>query len=316
MKSIVLLISFALPWFHLTDDQLVSKLQKKTTPNPIKNIQRAERMKRKYPKSSVPLYFLVEANISLVDSDSKSLTSYRYLSKALSYGKTFDRKSSQLLKNQLKWDEMKEEIRGTCIGYINALDPIKNKNRIDILTRRINEWLQVEADIAIPSVATTVVKNHSPTFKFNGMPSGLESIESANHQMEEEFVSLLNAARKSKGLEPVSIQMDMTRAARYHASDMANQNYFNHDSYDRLNDKLVKIGTTFERIRTFYSTTFVNGENIAAGSESATGTYHQWFISAGHNKVMFSPTISKVGIGVAYNDQSAYKYYWVLCTAR
>jgi len=316
MKSIVLLISFALPWFHLTDDQLISKMQQKTTTNAIKNIQRAERMKRKYPKSKVPLFFLVKSNLSLVDSDSKSLTSYRYLSKALSYGKTFDRKSSQALKNQLKWVEMKNEILSTCLTYMKALDTTKYRNRIDILTRKVNDWLQVEADVAIPSKETVEVKYIPSENAYYGMPTGDENAPAVYVTKEVEFVSLLNAARREKGLQPVSIQLDMTRAARYHASDMANQNYFNHDSYDRLNDKLVKIGTTFDRIRTFYSTTFVNGENIAAGRATASGTYHQWFTSAGHNRIMFNPTISKVGIGVAYNENSTYKYYWVLCTAR
>jgi uncharacterized protein YkwD len=119
-----------------------------------------------------------------------------------------------------------------------------------------------------------------------------------------------------KGLPELEWVEDLANAARYHAYDMATQNYFSHDTYDRIDGKLVKVGGTFPRIKRFYSSTFVNTENIAAGSAGADQTYRQWFTSPGHHKNMFNKSATKVGVGLYYYPGSTYKYYWVFCTAK
>ena len=116
-------------------------------------------------------------------------------------------------------------------------------------------------------------------------------------------------------MQPLIWEEDLARAARYHAYDLATQNYFDHNSYDRINGNLIEVGNTFTRIKKFYNETFVNSENIAAGNESAEGTYLQWYNSPGHYKNMFNKKSSKVGIGVFKSSESSYGYYWVFCTA-
>ena len=51
--------------------------------------------------------------------------------------------------------------------------------------------------------------------------------------MTQEFLKILNKARKDSLLEPVMIDKDLSRAARYHSYDQATQNYIGHDTYDR-----------------------------------------------------------------------------------
>jgi uncharacterized protein YkwD len=108
---------------------------------------------------------------------------------------------------------------------------------------------------------------------------------------------------------------DLARACRYHANDMAAQDYFTHDSQDLVNGKTVSVGDAFERIGKFYSKTFVNSENIAAGSSDAAGTYDQWYNSPGHYDNMFNRSSKKAAIGMAKDPESPWGYYWVFCTA-
>jgi uncharacterized protein YkwD len=150
--------------------------------------------------------------------------------------------------------------------------------------------------------------------KYYRMPLGDEDIEPYDIAGEKELLRLLNNARKS--LDVLKWDFNLTRSARYHANAMATKRYFDHNTYDRIDGKLVKIGGTFTRIRKFYNLRFVNSGNIAAGSKLAKETYYQWDISKGHHDNMFNKESKYIGIGIAYNPESPYKYYWVMCTSR
>ena len=60
---------------------------------------------------------------------------------------------------------------------------------------------------------------------YNGTPSGREIVPSSNEKTEKEFLIILNKARKSYGLQILTIDYDLTRAARYHSYDMYSQKY-------------------------------------------------------------------------------------------
>ena len=150
---------------------------------------------------------------------------------------------------------------------------------------------------------------------YYGLPIGNERIKSASITYEKEILGIINSERKKQGMQELIWEEDLARAARYHAYDLATQKYFDHNSYDRKNGKLIKVGGTFERIHRFYSKTFVNSENIAAGSSNPGGTYNQWYKSPGHYKNMFNRKSKKVGIGLYYDKDSLYGYYWVFCNA-
>ncbi len=51
------------------------------------------------------------------------------------------------------------------------------------------------------------------------------------------------------GLRPLTGTKIWARAARYHANDMAHDAYFDHESYDRRDGRLIRLGIEFARIR-------------------------------------------------------------------
>jgi hypothetical protein len=53
-------------------------------------------------------------------------------------------------------------------------------------------------------------------------------------------------------------------------------------------------------------------ENLAAGYETAKETLAQWKNSPSHNEHMLSDKYQAIGIGLAYNPDSEYKWYWTV----
>ena len=73
-----------------------------------------------------------------------------------------------------------------------------------------------------------------------------------NADSEQQVVDLVNTQRASQGLPPLKRVIELDQAARYHATDLGQDNYFQHDSYDGSG------GTTFvcawsTRIGSYYS---------------------------------------------------------------
>lgn len=154
----------------------------------------------------------------------------------------------------------------------------------------------------------------SKQINFSKKPTGKENLISYNEQEELKVIEMLNRARLEKNLQPLTIDPDLVRVARYHASDMAKENYFSHESQNKVKNKLTKSAETFERIKLFYPSGG-NSENIHAGSADAEGAYEAWFNSPGHYENLFRESSQKVGIGFMYDENSEYKYYWVFCTS-
>lgn len=101
---------------------------------------------------------------------------------------------------------------------------------------------------------------------------------------------------------PVVMHPALRRSARLHSKDMADQNYFEHNSLDGR--------TPFQRMAAAGYDAFGFSENIAAGNADAASTFNQWLTSPGHCRNMMSPEANEIGIGHAYNRESTYRDYW------
>ena len=90
-------------------------------------------------------------------------------------------------------------------------------------------------------------------------------------------------------------------AAKGHAHDMFNQNYFSHTSLDgrSMQDRINASGYTYNGFKSF-----MIGENIAMGQQSIAEVMQGWFKSEGHCKNLMNPGFKEIGI-------AEYKNYWV-----
>ena len=101
---------------------------------------------------------------------------------------------------------------------------------------------------------------------------------------------------------PLEMNEQAQWAARRHSKDMADNNYFEHDSQDGTNfgDRMSREG---------FSGASPWGENIAAGNGSAESILTQWMNSPGHCQNIMDSRYHVIGIGYAYNSSSSYYHY-------
>jgi len=123
-----------------------------------------------------------------------------------------------------------------------------------------------------------------------------------------ELVSLINGYRAENSLGPLVTSPALTQAAQWMSEDMAGNGYLSHtDSLGRGNlGRLAAFGYDCTAYNTWC------GENLAAGTATAWETLDAWRNSAGHNDLLLNADFAALGIGCAYNQGSAYGWYWVI----
>ena len=129
-------------------------------------------------------------------------------------------------------------------------------------------------------------------------------------------VYLTNQERARAGLLPLKAAPSLMAAALGHSQDMAEHDFFDHDSSDG--------GTLVNRlIANNYLNWTAGAENIAAGFDTAEAVVNAWMNSAGHRNNILNPDLREIGVGYFYqpDDQpnvrlpddslgGPYFYYW------
>jgi uncharacterized protein YkwD len=128
------------------------------------------------------------------------------------------------------------------------------------------------------------------------------SVASASAQSD--LIGLINAYRASNGRQAVSPNGTLTAAAVWMAGDMAAKNYLGHVSSDGRSptQRMSAFG--------YPATSMYTGEDLGAGFGTAGAVLAGWQASAAHNAVLLNPNYNAVGIGLAYEQSSTYKWYW------
>ncbi len=335
-KNLLFFVLF-MPSFLMANDIMFNRLNRLYNQNLSRCLEVSKRYIELFPDQPAPYYF---AAISYRDKSELSRTlrgRYLNLNRCVGYAVKFEETDNDDIVSEVSWFDVKSDIEQRAISVIHELQSENQFGMSKLLSIRLaglngeseiplleDKSLMAKGNNTESELTNTLKSNHSmeaiyvyagSTIKFYGLPTGREVVASSDLPGEREILRLVNEDRKKKGQEPLVWDEDLARAARYHSYDLATQNYFNHSSYDRKNGKLVKVGSTFDRIKKFYSKSFVNSENIAAGNKDATSTYQQWYTSKGHYDNMFNSESRKVGIGVYYDPNSPFGYYWTMCTA-
>jgi uncharacterized protein YkwD len=128
------------------------------------------------------------------------------------------------------------------------------------------------------------------------------SLETATAQGD--LIALINAYRTSSGVQTVSPNGSITAAAAWMAGDMAARNYIGHVSSDGRSptQRLSAFG--------YPATSMYTGEDLGAGYGTASAVLAGWQASPAHNAVLLNPNYNAIGIGLVYEANSTYKWYW------
>lgn len=177
-------------------------------------------------------------------------------------------------------------------------------------------FLSVEtvfADGPSPRIGESVSTTGQSFFHVLYTGCGGEIAPVINADYEQAVVELVNAERWNNGNLPPLKRIDsLTNSARYHATDMGEDNYFSHDSYDRVNGNLTKVCGTWDRVLNYYGNDWRSlAENIAAGQSSPESVIADWMASTeGHKENILSTSNWEIGIGY-FEGAGTYYRYWV-----
>jgi len=124
----------------------------------------------------------------------------------------------------------------------------------------------------------------------------------AMSQPECEMFKAVNQVRVANGRGPLGVLNKCVTAAGVHAEDMANRDFFAHDS---------PTETWQQRMQRLGLSGYALAENIAYGSTNVSTTLNGWMNSSGHRSNILSTNYAATGIG--YAQDSLGRPYWVQC---
>jgi uncharacterized protein YkwD len=139
---------------------------------------------------------------------------------------------------------------------------------------------------------------------------GGNAIPVVNDAYEQKVVELTNQVRAEHGFDPLKRVDELNRSARYHAADMNSDDYFSHETFDRVQGSLAEVCDTWARISHYYTNWTALAENIAAGQRSPEVAMDGWMNSPDHYHNIMSDQYREIGTGYFKGD-STYQHYWV-----
>lgn len=133
---------------------------------------------------------------------------------------------------------------------------------------------------------------------------GGEIAPAQNLDFEQEIVDRTNAFRVENGLPPFKRVDFLDNSARYHATDMAQDEYRNHITHDRVDGELVKVCKQKERIAVYYPDMDKQGENIAWGYKTPELAMGGWLGSTAHHNNILNEKRWEIGVGYHPGDDT------------
>ncbi|MCR8986823.1 CAP domain-containing protein [Brevibacillus laterosporus] len=156
---------------------------------------------------------------------------------------------------------------------------------------------KIENRFADDSDEVSVDKQKKPSMKQAGKDkASKENVSAEASAMVNEVVEIVNKERAKAGLKPLSIDTELSKMATDKAKDMADNNYFDHDS--------PTFGSPFDMMDQYKISYKTAGENIAEGQRSAEEVMKDWMDSDGHRENIMNSSFTKIGVGY-------YNGYWV-----
>ena len=189
---------------------------------------------------------------------------------------------------------------GTKYGVVATV----KKNEYIRVFAGVGDWyiVQVEGDY-VGAVSKKYIKPIYPNTSNNtgttsntntGSTSGGTATTANLSADEKEVFDLINKQRANNGLSALKVDSEVQKVARIKAKDMADNNYFSHQS--------PTYGSPFDMLKSFKISYNTAGENIA-GNSSNSGAVTAWMNSSGHRANILNSSFNYTGIGVVSSSK-------------
>lgn len=123
-----------------------------------------------------------------------------------------------------------------------------------------------------------------------------------------DMLGRLNAIRTEHRLMALSIDDRLNKAAQLHSDDMADRDFFDHQTPDgaRMTDRADAFGYRWRLLL----------ENIAAGQDSSAAAVDGWMHSEGHRAAILNANGRDAGMGYTFRPEDrgtvTMRHYWTL----
>lgn len=161
-------------------------------------------------------------------------------------------------------------------------------------------WLKIRIGNVAAAPVSTLTVSGTPA----ATPKGPASCSySTSTSYVNEIAKLINDARTQAGLPQLSINAQLTVAAQGHSIDMACHNLLSHSGSDgsTVHERVVAAGYNPSR-----------SSEIIYGSGFPQTAFDWWMNDQVHRDEILSPYTTEMGIGYAYNAQTAYGSYFTV----
>lgn len=169
--------------------------------------------------------------------------------------------------------------------------PVKNKKRSHHVShkkeKRNKHFLKVYSPyIPILLIFALSIFNFSPFLKKDvgeimGYASSIGDLD---------LLLETNKMREREGLAPLAFNSKLDRAAQQKAMDMAERNYWSHDTPDGKKPWIFIEDESYSYLKA--------AENLAYGFDSSQATVSGWMNSAGHRANILDDRLKDVGFGI------------------
>ena len=154
-------------------------------------------------------------------------------------------------------------------------------------------------EVELPDGSTGTSTNESGTGDSDAQ--SIDDERQAESTQAEAILKLVNQERRKAGVPDLKLSDKLTQIAYTKAKDMADKNYFSHDS--------PTYGSPFDMLKHFGVSYSYAGENIAAGQKSAEEVMNSWMNSSGHKANILNKNYTELGVGFYRGGQ--YGTEWV-----
>ena len=153
---------------------------------------------------------------------------------------------------------------------------------------------------------TAALDDRAPKGTFDKAPPGaLADRDYADTSLNVERArELINGYRKEKGLKPLTLNVELTNAAKAHSRDLAKWDRISHFGSDGSNpwDRVKRAGYNAK----------VAAENVGTGQVSFDEVLKGWKESPGHNKNLLMTDVEHMGLALVKEPKSEFKSFWTL----
>lgn len=156
------------------------------------------------------------------------------------------------------------------------------------------------------SVKMASLDDKAPSGTFEKAPSGALSDRDYSHTQlnVEKARDIINQYRRDNGLKPLTINAELTAAAKSHSRDLAKWDRISHYGSDGSNP--------WDRVKRAGYKPRLAAENVGTGQVSFDEVMKGWKHSPGHNKNLLLSDAQNMGLALVYEPKTEFKSFWTL----